>query len=134
MRRDMFEPASASDWLRHAQSDLVVAKGPLAPGVLYETLCFHAQQAAEKSIKAVLIHHSIEFPYTHSIARLITVTKENAISWPAELDDAAELSDYAVQLRYPSAYVEVTEEEYVQAIAVAEKVFQWAEGVVANIE
>lgn len=41
-------------WLLHARSDLNLASSRF-PEVLYEQLCFHAQQAAEKSIKAVLI-------------------------------------------------------------------------------
>jgi hypothetical protein len=41
----------------------------LPAGVLYELLCIHAQQAAEKSLKAVLIHHGIAPPRTHNLAR-----------------------------------------------------------------
>lgn len=46
-------PGSPDDWLRRARSDLALAKVPLPEGALYEDLCFHAQQAAEKAIKAV---------------------------------------------------------------------------------
>lgn len=130
MPLDSFEPSSAADWLRHAKSDLALAKGPASPDVLFEALCFHAQQAAEKSMKAVLIHHSIEFPFTHSIARLITIVKEQAIPWPDTLNEAADLTDYAVQMRYPGAHAEVSKEDYEQAVVTAEQVFTWAERLI----
>ena len=44
---------SPEDWLRYAHSDLELARVPPPPKVLFEGLCFHAQQAAEKSLKAV---------------------------------------------------------------------------------
>jgi len=55
-------PGSPSDWLRRARSDLALAKAPLPSGALYEDLCFHAQQAAEKAIKAVYRTREREFP------------------------------------------------------------------------
>ncbi|MCX6345898.1 MAG: HEPN domain-containing protein, partial [Armatimonadetes bacterium] len=60
------KPGSPLDWIRHAQSDLAVAEHSIAPSVLYETLCYHTQQSVEKSLKAVLLHDKIEFPYTHN--------------------------------------------------------------------
>jgi len=44
---------SSDDWLRRAKSDLAIAKAPLPDGALYEDMCFHAQQAVEKALKAV---------------------------------------------------------------------------------
>ena len=54
---------SPAKWIEHAKADLALASISLPPGVLYELLCFHAQQAAEKAIKAVLIHQGVDFPY-----------------------------------------------------------------------
>ncbi len=48
-------PGSPADWLRHAHSDLELARVGRATKVLLEGLCFHAQQAAEKALKAVLV-------------------------------------------------------------------------------
>jgi len=48
-------PGSPADWLRYAHSDLELARVGRAPHVLLEELCFHAHQAAEKAIKAVLV-------------------------------------------------------------------------------
>ena len=58
------------EWLNRARSNLVQARNE-APAIYLEDLCFHAQQAAEKAIKAVMIARGIDFPYTHDIARLL---------------------------------------------------------------
>lgn len=50
-------PGDPREWLRRARSKLVRAQADRnLPGVLYEDLCFDAQQAAEKSLRAVLVH------------------------------------------------------------------------------
>lgn len=58
-------------WLGKAQQDLRAAT-VLLSGELedFDPVGFHAQQAAEKFIKAVLVRHQIEFPKTHDLARL----------------------------------------------------------------
>ncbi len=65
------EPGSPKDWLRHAFSDLELAH--IAPNkkILLEDLCFHAQQATEKALKAVLVANGIPFPKTHNIRTLL---------------------------------------------------------------
>ena len=125
-------PGTPLDWVRHAQSDLAVAARPRDSIILCETLCYHAQQAVEKSMKGVLLHHGVEFPYTHNISRLITVVQEAGIPWPGELDEAAELTEYAVQLRYPGMSRRVTEEDLDRAVAVAERVLAWAEDRISH--
>ena len=127
MPPEQVEPGSPADWLHHAKSDLAIAKQGHIPGILLETLSFHAQQAVEKSIKAVLLAKGIVFPYTHSISALITLVKESGIPWPGELDEAAGLTEYAVETRYPGPYADVTEEEYCDAVRIAERVISWAE-------
>ena len=65
------EPGTAADWLRYARSDLVLARMASSAGVLLETLCYHAQQAVEKSIKAMLVQYGIAFPRTHNLRILL---------------------------------------------------------------
>lgn len=96
MPPDSDEPGGGKDWLRHARSDLAMASavGPVGD-ILAETLCFHAQQAAEKALKAVLVHGGIEFPRTHSL-RLLVDTLPHAIRTdPGETEpvDQAELEE-----------------------------------------
>ena len=52
----------AMEWLRRAKSNLARAKvGKVSEDILYEDLCFDAQQAAEKAFKAVCIINDIRF-------------------------------------------------------------------------
>jgi len=54
-----------AQWITHAESDLRLGRlGADDSAVLREQVCFHAQQAAEKALKAVLLSREIEFPWT----------------------------------------------------------------------
>lgn len=64
-------PGSPAEWLTRARADLALAKAPLPPGAMYEDLCFHAQQAAEKAIKAVYRYSGRAFLYTHDLNELL---------------------------------------------------------------
>lgn len=123
-------PGSPEDWLRHARSDLALAQQRQVPEVLLTALCFHAQQAVEKSLKAVLVQHGVAFPYTHDLARLITLVKSARLPWPEALEAAAALTVYAAGSRYPGLGGEITDEEYSQAIALAKGVLDWVGNIV----
>jgi HEPN domain-containing protein len=58
-------------WLRRAKSSLVLSKTPKGNDIFYEDLCFDAQQSAEKSLKALIIHQGLKPPKTHSFRVLI---------------------------------------------------------------
>ncbi|HKG40500.1 MAG TPA: HEPN domain-containing protein, partial [Conexibacter sp.] len=61
---------------------------------------FHAQQAVEKAIKAVLAAREIEYAKTHALGYLIGLVEANGIDAPAAVLDAGELSPWAVDFRY----------------------------------
>ena len=89
-------------WLQHARSDLQLGRVALgARGVMPENACFHAQQCAEKALKALLLQREVSFPKTHTIEVLLDLLKKQGISIPNGVDEAFELSEYAVQTRYP---------------------------------
>jgi HEPN domain-containing protein len=119
------EPGSPADWLRHARSDLSLARRTGDPDTLLETLCFHAQQAVEKCFKAVLVSRGIAPPATHNLKTLIERFPPD-LRVPAYVVAAAALTDYAVTVRYPGAYEEVGEKEYRDALRTAERVVSWA--------
>ncbi len=119
-------PGSPSDWLRRARSDLALAKAPLPEGALYEDLCFHAQQAAEKAIKAVYRAQGHEFRYTHDLAELLTGIENHGVTVPEGVAAAVLLTDFARQVRYPGPAEPVSETEYREAVALAEGVVEWA--------
>lgn len=123
------KPGSPESWLIYAKSDLALAKSEARPEILLETLCFHAQQAAEKALKAVLIYSHIPAPKTHSIERLVDLLPLS-IDRVHLLIDAAQLTDYAVTFRYPGDELPISTEEYNEAIRFAEAVFMWAKRIV----
>ncbi len=65
-----------------------------------ETIGFHAQQAAEKCLKAVLALHIIPFRKTHDLQELMDLMIDNGKSLPPNADKLEVLNPYAVLLRY----------------------------------
>jgi len=124
---------SPQDWLRHAKADLALATSPLPRDGLYSTLCFHAQQAAEKSIKAVLIFRGIVFPKVHSLPRLIDLLPADINRNPS-LIESARLTVYATVFRYPGEDDEpdVPTDKYQESVHLAETVFKWASELIAK--
>jgi len=63
-------------------------------------LGFHAQQAVEKALKAVLSLYGIEFPRTHNLSMLVELLRRRSLPLPPEGDDLARLIPFGVALRY----------------------------------
>jgi HEPN domain-containing protein len=122
------DPSQPRSWLRRARSNLTRARLLAGqPGVLYEDLCFDAQQAVGKALKAVLVQRGARFPKTHSLAELLTLVQNAGIEVPAEILEATLLTPYAVETRYPGLWEEVTPADHQEAVRVAQRVVQWAE-------
>lgn len=121
-----------SQWLRRAESNLARARfGRQVPEVLYEDLCFDAQQAAEKSLKAFMLYMGMETPRTHSIDYFLKLIEDSGkVCIPAELKEAAVLTDYSVETRYPGDWEPVGEEEYKQAVFLANSICSWVLSIV----
>jgi HEPN domain-containing protein len=127
MPQDRSAPGTPQDWPTRAKSDLALARMALPPEALYEDLCFHAQQAAEKALKAVYQHHGWTFRYTHDLKELATDLASKGLIVPPEVDDAAVLTSFAWESRYPGLGEPVSEKEYRDAVRHAETVVAWAE-------
>jgi HEPN domain-containing protein len=127
MPLDRPAPGTPQDWLVRARGDLVLARQPLPQGAFYEDLCFHAQQAAEKALKAVYLHHGWPFRYTHDLEELVTNLRRKGLDVPALVDEAVILSSFAWEARYPGLSEPVSDEEYREAIRHAQAVVTWAE-------
>jgi len=110
-------------WLENARADLALGKVALPPDGLYEHLCFHAQQAVEKSLKAVLLKMRIEFPFTHNLQALFDLMPSE-LHVPPQILEAVVLNPYAVAIRYPGETEPVTQSDYRDAINLAEAVTQ----------
>ncbi len=116
----------ANEWLQRAKSNMARAKaGRVSPEILYEDLCYDAQQAVEKAFKSVCIIHEIVFPKTHDIAYLIELLEKGGVEVPENLQNAKILTGYAVETRYPGDYEPVDEEDLRKAIEIAKKVLKW---------
>jgi HEPN domain-containing protein len=127
------DPTDPEEWLRRARSNLARAKArDRLPEVLLEDLCFDAQQAAEKAIKAVLVGRGVHFPKTHDILDLLTLFEGSGGEVPSELREADRLTSHAVESRYPGMAEDISEEEYLQAVGFAELVVRWAERLVSS--
>ena len=100
--RERFPPDDPREWLNRARSNLALAKNRV-PDVYVEDLCFEAQQAAEKAIKAVMISRGIDFPYVHNPALLLLLLEESGESFPDAVRRAARLTPHAVDTRYPAS-------------------------------
>lgn len=116
----------ARRWLRFVREDLAAAEVALGTeGVAPRHACFHAQQAAEQALKAVLVFLEIEFPYRHDLDILRDLVPAG---WPVKEDhpDLAWLSERAVRGRYVGPWPEATEEN-------AQAAVQQARAVLASV-
>ena len=125
-------PGSAEDWLLRAKGKLAVARQPLPEGGYWEDWGFMAQQAAELAIKSVYQHFGWTFPFTHDLARLISVLDGKGVAIPDEVRAASRLTVYATELRYPGMREPTTEAEYRTLLDIAEAVIRWAEGTLSR--
>ena len=134
-RRKRSKPGSPEEWLAHAESDLNLARlGKDRNDVLPEQVCFHAQQAAEKGLKAVLLHRKIEFPFIHDIEALLEIMTQSGLVVPPDVAEAGALTPYAVEARYPGYEEEITPSQVAEAIRLAESVVSWALDVITGHE
>ncbi|MDP2984007.1 MAG: HEPN domain-containing protein [Candidatus Latescibacter sp.] len=121
-------PVSPKEWLIHAESDLKFGKLGMANGdILCHQICFHAQQAAEKAFKAVLLSKGIDFPLTHDIQELLDIIEEGGLVLSLDILDSSSLTPYAVEARYPGYWGNITQKEVEEAIELAQKVVTWAQ-------
>ncbi|MGQ0814414.1 MAG: HEPN domain-containing protein [Gemmatimonadota bacterium] len=70
MLPERYPPDDPREWLRLAKADLALANSGLSD-VPPEPLCFHAQQAAEKALEAVMLSRAVPFPHIHDLGELI---------------------------------------------------------------
>jgi len=110
-------------WLNLADEDLNLASHAFGLGAQspYRLIAYHAQQCAEKCLKAFLVYHNVDFPYTHNIRRLLIFCAEHA-EWTDTVKGAEELTPYAITARYPGEDEQVSEAEAKRAIELARQV------------
>jgi HEPN domain-containing protein len=119
----------AEQLLRRANEDATGANGMLPIDEVADVLvCFHAQQAIEKALKAVLAARGVEFAHRHDLRVLIGQCENAGLRLPEELVEVDLLSPYAAELRYDDDTVHAVDRE--TASRWATSAVQWARGLV----
>jgi HEPN domain-containing protein len=90
-----------SEWLRKADLDLLTVDRLCLEDPFRDVVAFHAQQAAEKYLKALLTRHQIEFPKTHELRRLLELLAGAEPQLATSLTDIKWLEPFGVDVRYP---------------------------------
>jgi HEPN domain-containing protein len=110
-------------WLTRAASDLRAADHEFtAEPPILDDIVFHAQQAAEKSLKGLLAWHDRPFRKTHDLVELGHACTELDRTLESLLRRAAPLTEYAWRFRYPGDPEEPGEDEARSALEIAREV------------
>jgi HEPN domain-containing protein len=122
--------------LRKAAGDEYVfekrSEDPQAPD---EIVFFHAQQAVEKMIKAVLALSAVRFQKTHDLAGLVDLARGSGIPFPKELEGVTDLTPFATNFRYedmPSESVQIFHSYWVKECV--RRTRAWAESMLRRHE
>ena len=104
------------DWIIKAEEDFESAKTLIQKRThhLSNAVCFHAQQCAEKYLKALLTSHRIPFPKTHDLIDLLELAKSIVPTLELLRANLEYLQPYAVDFRYPGDFA--TRKEAVRAL------------------
>jgi len=124
-RRDEVKKEFVRQWLAKAEGDLRASRHLLDGGPGFAAAAaFHAQQAAEKSLKSVLVWHQVEFTKTRDIGAILELLARVEGELVGRLADANVLTPYAARYRYPGEVPEPTISEAGHAADIAETVFR----------
>ena len=92
-----------AEWIAKAEGDFAIMEREcqVTDGPNYDGICFHAQQCAEKYLKARLCEAGIKFSKIHDLVALLDQLLDIEPMWEIHREDLAYLSDFAVTFRYP---------------------------------
>ena len=111
------------EWLAISKSDLGAGRNLATHDDFAAQAVFHAQQCAEKALKAFLVWHQERFKKDHDLGYLggLAVKKDPTLS--ALIDEAVSLNPYAVTTRYPGFSDPIEPDDVGAALALAEKIY-----------
>ncbi len=94
---------TTGEWIAKAEGDFAVMERESQVVVCpnYDAVCFHAQQCAEKYLKARLCEAEAVFGKTHDLVALLDMVLPLEPDWEESREDLGYLSDFAVNFRYP---------------------------------
>ncbi len=112
-----------SEWIELAEEDHTIARLIQREQLAIRNgMCFHAQQCAEKYLKAWLQENNIPIPRTHNLEELLNLILPTIPSWHSWKTDLAVLSKHAVNTRYVGQSPTAADAE--NAMRICEKVRQ----------
>jgi HEPN domain-containing protein len=103
-----------------AAHDLVAARATIATGEALDTVCFHSQQAAEQTLKALLAIKDVQYPWRHDMGELLELLRIHHPNLEMPTEELLKLSPYAVEARYDGIWTPDIEEAR-NALALAEQ-------------
>ncbi len=114
-----------AEWVNKAEGDFATAGRELrvrkAPN--YDAVCFHAQQCAEKYLKAVLQENEKHIPKIHSLIELMLLCEEMDSSFEMLRADLVVMERYSVGIRYPGEFAEKSDAQSAYAAAKTTRAF-----------
>jgi len=112
-------------WIEKAEHDIRNAEYTLTlkKNCPFDTVCFHAQQCAEKYLKALLVSKSIDFPKTHDLRILMQLVPKE-VKLGLRMNEVLPLNRYTIEARYPGDWEPITRKEAKEALAIARMVRQ----------
>lgn len=124
-------------WLEYARQDLKAGAAQAGSGEdLWFDVCFHAQQAAEKCLKALIVHKSKMYPKTHKLLDLLGFVNREELNGLRE--ELAYVDKFYVPSRYPTQAIPTadgipaTKEEGERALEIANRVYKITEEIIAS--
>jgi HEPN domain-containing protein len=114
--------ALARRWLRWAEEDFLLAKHSAADtDLVARGACVWAHQAAEKALKALLVHHNVDPPKLHDLDRLVQrLPADECLE--LSVIELPELTRWAIEGRYPDDLDEANATDAQRALEIARKV------------
>jgi HEPN domain-containing protein len=120
----MSNPDDPASWVAKSNNDLLCIENNLNdPRIPWDVVCFHAQQAAEKMLKAFLVAQGTTVARTHDVLALVDECTAAGAPLVPFRTDAALLTQYAVAFRYPALGSDPDEVEGRAAIAAARRIY-----------
>lgn len=95
-------------------------------------MAFHAQQAAEKALKAVLAFRGIRYGRTHNLATLIDLARQGSIAVPDWADAVTALTPFGAALRYEQLPSDPETVDRRAILSLIERLRAWSEKFVGS--
>lgn len=121
-------------WIAKADSDRLNIENNLRGNrIPWDTVCYHAQQIAEKMLKACLVSRAMTPPRTHDLIRLLRECRDAGVDLSELADDCSLLLQHAALSRYPGSF-HYTEQLGREAVEASERVHRRLMEVLAPAE